>query len=161
MELTNTNRSRAYPDRLGMDVEKIQKRISVFSFEGMRKGRQAKACLFCRIETSFLYDKNAPRGSHCVGMEGCRFRDPTQAENPALQDSITIQFTRERRFMSKRSCAAAESIEDASLRMARVNGRRMRKAPRMTGALRKILQKCLRLGLALKTPLCYNIHSGQ
>ncbi len=20
----------------------------------------------------------APRGSHCVGMEGCRFRDPTQ-----------------------------------------------------------------------------------
>jgi len=25
--------------------------------------------------------------------------------------------------MSKRSCAAAESIEDASLRMARVNGR--------------------------------------
>ena len=29
--------------------------------------------------------------------------------------------------MSKRSCAAAESIEDASLRMARVNGRRMQK----------------------------------
>ena len=28
-------------------------------------------------------------------------------------------------------------------------------------ALRKILQKCLRLGIALKTPLCYNIHSGQ
>ena len=105
--------------------------------------------------------RKAPRGSHCVGMEGCRFRDPTQAENPALQDSITIQFTRERRFMSKRSCEAAESIEDASLRMARVNGRRMCKAPRMTGALRKILQKCLRLGLALKTPLCYNIHSGQ
>ena len=24
MELTNTNRSRAYPDRLGMDVEKIR-----------------------------------------------------------------------------------------------------------------------------------------
>ena len=47
-------------------------------------------------------------------MEGCRFRDPTQAENPALQDSITIQFTRVRRFMSKRSCEAAESIEDAS-----------------------------------------------
>ena len=35
MELTNTNRSRAYPDRLGMDVEKIRKRISVFSFEGL------------------------------------------------------------------------------------------------------------------------------
>ena len=34
---------------------------------------------------------------------------------------------RERRFMSKRSCEAAESIEDASLRMARVNGRRMQK----------------------------------
>ncbi len=86
--------------------------------------------------------------------------------------------------MSKRSCEAAESIEDASLRMARVNGRQMQNAPRgshcvgkegyrfrdptqrarmaqMTGALRKILQKCLRLGLALKTPLCYNIHSGQ
>ena len=46
MELTNTNRSRAYPDRLGMDVEKIQKRISVFSFEGMRKGRQAKGLSF-------------------------------------------------------------------------------------------------------------------
>ena len=29
--------------------------------------------------------------------------------------------------MSKRSCEAAESIEDASLRMARVNGRRMQK----------------------------------
>ena len=27
--------------------------------------------------------------------------------------------------MSKRSCEAAESIEDASLRMARVNGRRV------------------------------------
>ena len=29
--------------------------------------------------------------------------------------------------MSKRSCEAAESIEDASLGMARVNGRRMQK----------------------------------
>ena len=29
--------------------------------------------------------------------------------------------------MSKRSCEAAENIEDASLRMARVNGRRMQK----------------------------------
>lgn len=28
-------------------------------------------------------------------------------------------------------------------------------------SLGKILQKCLRLGIALKTPLCYNIHSGQ
>ena len=37
MELTNTNRSRAYPDRLGMDVEDT-KRISVFSFEGMKQG---------------------------------------------------------------------------------------------------------------------------
>ena len=46
MELTNTNRSRAYPDRLGMDVEKIQKRISVFSFEGMIKGRQVKNLSF-------------------------------------------------------------------------------------------------------------------
>ena len=86
--------------------------------------------------------------------------------------------------MSKRSCEAAESIEDASLRMARVNGRTRKcrsarialrrnegcrfrdptqraRMAQMTGALRKILQKCLRLGLALKTPLCYNIHSGQ
>ena len=38
MELTNTNRSRAYPDRLGMDVEDTKKRISVFSFEGMKQG---------------------------------------------------------------------------------------------------------------------------
>mgnify|MGYP007030449594 CR=1 FL=1 len=37
--------------------------------------------LFYRIETSFLYDKNAPRGSHCGGMEECRLRDPPQAEN--------------------------------------------------------------------------------
>ena len=29
--------------------------------------------------------------------------------------------------MSKRSCEAAESIEDANLQMARVNGRRMQK----------------------------------
>ena len=29
--------------------------------------------------------------------------------------------------MSKRSCEAAENIEDTSLRMARVNGRRMQK----------------------------------
>ena len=32
---------------------------------------------------------------------------------------------------------------------------------RLLRGLRKILQKCLRLGIALKTPLCYNIHSGQ
>ena len=31
---------------------------------------------------------NAPRGSHCSGMEECRLRDPPQAENPALQDSF-------------------------------------------------------------------------
>ena len=39
-------------------------------------------------ETSFPYDKNAPRGSHCSGMEECRLRDPPQAENPASQDSF-------------------------------------------------------------------------
>ena len=32
--------------------------------------------------------KNAPRGSHCSGMEECRLRDPPQAENPASQDSF-------------------------------------------------------------------------
>ena len=31
---------------------------------------------------------NAPRGSHCSGMEECRLRDPPQAENPASQDSF-------------------------------------------------------------------------
>ena len=31
----------------------------------------------------FLYDKNAPRGSHCGGSEVCRKSDPPQAENPA------------------------------------------------------------------------------
>ena len=44
--------------------------------------------LFYRIETSFLYDKNAPRGSHCGGMVECRLRDPPQAENPVKQDSF-------------------------------------------------------------------------
>ena len=44
--------------------------------------------LFYRIETSFLYDKNAPRGSHCGGMVECRLRDPPQAENPVEQDSF-------------------------------------------------------------------------
>ena len=32
--------------------------------------------------------RNAPRGSHCSGMEECRLHDPTQAENPASQDSF-------------------------------------------------------------------------
>ena len=32
--------------------------------------------------------RNAPRGSHCSGMEECRLRDPPQAENPASQDSL-------------------------------------------------------------------------
>ncbi len=32
---------------------------------------------------------NAPRGSHCSGMEECRLRDPLQAENPASQDSVS------------------------------------------------------------------------
>ena len=32
--------------------------------------------------------RNAPRGSHCSGMEECRLRDPPQAENPASQDSF-------------------------------------------------------------------------
>ena len=71
MELTNTNRSRAYPDRLGMDVEKIRKRISVFSFEGMRKGRQVKNLSFLLFQfirgiqqaDSCLHE-NLPAGSH-------------------------------------------------------------------------------------------------
>ena len=46
--------------------------------------------LFYRIETSFLYDKNAPRGSHCGGMVECRLRDPPQAENPVEQDSFLL-----------------------------------------------------------------------
>ena len=33
---------------------------------------------------------NAPRGSHCSGMEECRLRDPPQAENPASQDSFLL-----------------------------------------------------------------------
>ena len=48
--------------------------------------------LFYRIETSFLYDKNAPRGSHCGGMVECRLRDPPQAENPVKQDSFSSLF---------------------------------------------------------------------
>ncbi|MBD9125715.1 MAG: hypothetical protein EGP68_13475, partial [Lachnospiraceae bacterium] len=39
------------------------------------------------IRFYFLGNKNAPRGSHCSGMEECRLRDPPQAENPASQDS--------------------------------------------------------------------------
>ena len=34
--------------------------------------------------------KNAPRGSHCGGMEECRLRDPPQAENPASPDSFFL-----------------------------------------------------------------------
>ena len=60
MELTNTNRSRAYPDRLGMDVEKIQKRISVFSFEGMRKGRQVKNLSFLLFQLTRGTKQAAP-----------------------------------------------------------------------------------------------------
>ena len=52
--------------------------------------------LFYRIETKFLYDKNAPRGSHCGGMVECRLRDPPQAENPVEQDSF-LQNLREYR----------------------------------------------------------------
>ena len=51
--------------------------------------------LFIVWETSFPYDKNAPRGSHCSGMEECRLRDPPQAENPASQDS----FLYDRKFL--------------------------------------------------------------
>ena len=49
----------------------------------------------CHVAASFSYTKlrfhtirNAPRGSHCSGMEECRLRDPPQAENPASQDSF-------------------------------------------------------------------------
>ena len=46
------------------------------------------ACFFIVLETCFQYDKDAPRRSHCGGMEECRLRDPPQAENPASQDSF-------------------------------------------------------------------------
>ena len=48
------------------------------------------ACFFIVLETCFQYDKDAPRRSHCGGMEECRLRDPPQAENPAEQDSIVV-----------------------------------------------------------------------
>ena len=51
-----------------------------------RPGARMSQGTFFFIETSFPYDKNAPRGSHCGGMEECRLRDPPQAENPASQD---------------------------------------------------------------------------
>ena len=38
--------------------------------------------------------RNAPRGSHCSGMEECRLRDPPQAENPASQDSFYVHVWR-------------------------------------------------------------------
>ena len=45
--------------------------------------------LFHRIGNFVSYTIiNAPRGSHCSGMEECRLRDPPQAENPASQDSF-------------------------------------------------------------------------
>ena len=56
-----------------------------------RTGKKTSACagvFFIVWETSFPYDKNAPRGSHCGGMVECRLRDPPQAENPASQDSF-------------------------------------------------------------------------
>ena len=152
MELTNTNRSRAYPDRLGMDVEDTKEDFSV---------------------QFWRYEKRK------TGEKPVFFVIPVHSWDPAGRFVLARKSDcwvprRERRFMSKRSCEAAESIEDAvhdnrmfaerafyCMRMARVNGRRIQNAPRMTGALRKILQKCLRLGIALKTPLCYNIHSGQ
>ena len=40
--------------------------------------------------------RNAPRGSHCSGMEECRLRDPPQAENPASQDSFLQKAHRKR-----------------------------------------------------------------
>ena len=39
------------------------------------------ACFFIVLETGFQYDKDAPRRSHCGGMEEGRVRDPPQAEN--------------------------------------------------------------------------------
>ena len=38
--------------------------------------------------------RNAPRGSHCSGMEECRLRDPPQAENPASLDSFYVHVWR-------------------------------------------------------------------
>ena len=42
-----------------------------------RTGKKTSACagvFFIVWETSFPYDKNAPRGSHCGGMVECRLR---------------------------------------------------------------------------------------
>ena len=70
--------------------------------------------LFYRIETSFLYDKNAPRGSHCGGMVECRLRDPPQAENPVEQDSFLRKLFRKESlvFLAKEQIPVQEADND-------------------------------------------------
>jgi len=54
-----------------------------------RRENVPRHILYYRIGNFVSYTIiNAPRGSHCSGMEECRLRDPPQAENPALQDSF-------------------------------------------------------------------------
>ena len=54
------------------------------SFLLYRKHRVALKC-----ESYDSYRAKSPSGgSHCGGGAVCRLRDPPQAENPALQDSI-------------------------------------------------------------------------
>ncbi len=46
---------------------------------------------------------------------------PSESDSVLARKSELRRVRRERHFMSKKSCEAAESIEDALLRMARVN----------------------------------------
>ena len=40
-----------------------------------------------------MNEKALRAGSHCVGVELCRWSDPPQAENPAKQDSFLYVHT--------------------------------------------------------------------
>ena len=65
--------------------------------------------------------------------------------------SACRKVRRERHLMSKKSCEAAESIEDALLRMARVNWRRY---PRMRSAAIRNLSLTRLAARAPKVPYC-------
>ena len=64
-------------------MKKIYKEYEVLCFGGA----PAQGFLSYR-KLRFHTIKNAPRGSHCGGMEECRLRDLPQAENPASPDSF-------------------------------------------------------------------------
>ena len=50
---------------------------------------RAECAFFCFTGNFRSYEtRNAPQESHCVGMEDSCFAAPTQAENPAEQDSV-------------------------------------------------------------------------